>query len=229
MASVSEIQDLLRSKLGVPDIDPFVLKYILAQGRRELETRGNYYYMVGGPKDHTLTISTQSYSLTSSSGTGLGITNYKDKRSLFIKDVAGTQYIQLPIGSWVSSIEEMPTTSAKPQAAVIENDTIYFLPTPDAAYPVRLLYFNWTTNPADITSTDELFTRWPDAILYASIMAGKRFLTQGKDQASEWEGMMKDQISLLKKFTKSRIGEPDDGISTSEAATILQAAGAPQQ
>ena len=227
--TVSEFQDLLRRKLGIPDLDPFELKYIVAAGRRELETRGNYYYMAASaPKDHTLVVSQQSYNITVSTSNGLGLTNYKDKRALFIQEVAGTQWIPVPIGNLQSSIEEKITTAAKPQSAVVDGDLLYFFPTPDAAYPIKLTYFDWTATPTDVTDTDELLTRWPDAVLYASVMFGKRYLTQGKDQATEWEAMMKEQIELLKKYTKARMGEMDTEISTSEAARILQASGGQQ-
>lgn len=229
MAAVSEVQDLLRTKLGQPDLDPLTLKMFLEWGRYELLSRGNYYFDVG-LKDHTLVNAQQTYSLTASTSNGLGITNYKEHRELFIRDVSGATWLPVPIGSWDGSLpDHSHTVAGKPQVATVENETLYLFPTPDAAYPVRLLHFNWSTNPADVTSTDELFTRWSQAIFYAAMMVAKRFMTQNPAAGDEWEKMMDDQCEKLKAFTNKRLQDIVNTMSTREAATILQASGAQPQ
>ena len=227
--TVSEFQDMVRRKLGVPDLDPTDLQLFAVWGRYELESRGNYYYGIA-LKDHTLTASTQSYSLTSSSGTGLGITAYKEHRELFIRDASGQIWLPVPIGSWDTTLpDHAHSTTGKPQAATIENETLYLFPSPDAAYNIRLVHFNWTTNPADITSTDELFTRWSQAIFYSTMMVAKRFQTQNPQAGKEWEDMMTAQIKQLKEFTNRRLSSSINSMSVREAATVLQASGGQPQ
>jgi hypothetical protein len=229
MSTVSEIQDMVRRKIGVPNLDPEDLKMIMAWGRSELESRGNYYYGVA-LKDTALTASTQSYSLTSSTGAGFGLTNYKEHRSLFIREVSGANWLPLPIGGWDSALpDHSHTVSNKPQAAVIENDTIYFLPTPDAAYPIRLYHFNWTTNPESLSGTDELFTRWSQAIYYACMFTGKNFTNNSQNAGAQYEELMMTQVERLKDFTNRRMEDLINTMSTREAAQVLQASGGQPQ
>jgi len=230
----SALRDLVRTKLGDPSLDPTELDLFMDGGRHELESRGNYYYEAGR-KTHTLVSGEGNYSLTSttsgpaSTGTsGLNLTSYKEHRSLFIQDVSGTTWLPLEIGSWHSGLDMLPTTSAKPQMAVVENETLWFVPTPNAAYPIVLLHWNWSANPALGTSTDELLTRWYMALLYAACWVGKKYITQDVNAGKDFESLMLDQIELMKEFTNRRMREPVNKISTSEAATILQAAGSPQ-
>jgi hypothetical protein len=225
---LSEMQDMVRRKLGIPDMDPFELQTILAWARYELESRGNFYFGVG-LKDHTLTSSNQSYSLTSGTGTGMGITNYKEHRALFIRDVSGATWLPVPIGSWDMALPEYShTVTGKPEVAVVENETIYFFPTPSAAYPVRLLHFTWTTNPADVTTTDELLTRWSQALFYAAMMVGKNYLTQNPQAGAVWEDMLASQVKVLKDFTNRRLQSVINTMNSSEAAQVLQASGGQQ-
>lgn len=217
---VSEIGDLVRSKLGAPDLDPVELKFILEAGRREIETRCNAYWMVGDA-DKTLTASTATYDVVSD----WSITHFKEQRHLFIRDVGGTQWLQVPIGGYNSTFDVLPTTpNAKPEMATMNNATLHFFATPDNAYPVKFFYFKWTTNPTDITDTDEMFTNWFQLALYASLYVGKKYMTQNKDSAQEWEELMKEQVEVLKVFTNRRLGEQANQMSTREAAQILQAA-----
>ena len=220
----SALRDLARTKLGDPSLDPTELDLFMDGGRHELEVRGQYYFNAG-LKDHTLVADSQSYSLTSTTSNGFNLTSYKEHRSLFIRNVSGVDWIPLPIGSWQSGLDMMPTTAAKPQMAVVENETIWFIPTPNAAFPVKLLHWNWSANPVAGTSTDEMLTRWYLALLYAACWVGRRYLTQDANAGREFEALMLDQVELMKEFTNRRMREPVNRISTSEAATILQQAG----
>jgi hypothetical protein len=69
-----------------------------------------------------------------------------------------------------------------------------------------------------------MLTRWYLALLYASVMVGKKYLTQNPQAGAEFEELMKDQIELMKAFTNRRMREQVNTMSTSEAATILQQA-----
>jgi len=227
----SALRDLVRTKLGQPDLDPTELDLFCDGGRHELESRGQYYFNAG-LKDHNLVSGEGNYSLTStpsgpnaSAANGFNLTSYKEHRSLFIRDVAGTAWLGLPIGSWQSGLDMLPTTSAKPQMAVVENETLWFVPTPNAAYPVKLLHWNWSANPAAGTSTDEILTRWYMALLYAACWVGRKYITQDPNAGKDFEELMLEQVELMKEFTNRRMREPVNKISTSEAATILQASG----
>lgn len=224
MATVSELQDMLRSKLGIPDLDPFQLTTFLRWGRHELEVRGNYYYGID-KVDSALVAGTQTYSITSSTAPGLGKTNFKEYHSLFIREVAGQTWIPVPVGAWEGSVDAAHTTQDKPQYAVIHDSMLYVFPVPDAAYPIRLIHFNWTTNPTDITSTDELFTNWEMALFSASMMASKRFLEQSASAGDAWEVLMKDEINKLRDFTNARLRDTINSMSVREAAQVLQASG----
>jgi hypothetical protein len=41
---VSEVEDLMRAKLGVPDISPAMLASIRKLARSEIESKGNFYW-----------------------------------------------------------------------------------------------------------------------------------------------------------------------------------------
>lgn len=228
--TVSELQDLVRTKCGVPGLDPFQLRTFCRWGRRELESRGNFYYaLASAPKDFALADGTQTYGITVSGAGNLNLPLFKEAHSMFIRGTSTAQdWSFLPVGAWEGSVDFPNTTKAKPQIAVVNNDTLYFFAVPDAAYNVRLIYFNWTEMPTDVTDTDELLTNWDQALFYATMMAAKRFLEQSMAAGDAWEVMLKDQVEKLKDFTNKRLKDPINTMSTREAAQILQASGAAQ-
>lgn len=232
MAALTEVMDMVRSKLGVPDLDPFQLQQFCRWGRRELEVRGNYYYALGStPKDFTCTAGTQTHAILTSGGVALNLPNFKSAHSMFIRGITTAQdWITLPVGSWEGSVDHANTTQGKPQMALINGNTLYFFPVPDAAYNVRLIYFDWTTNPADITvTTDELINNWDQALFWASVMVGKRFLENSQAAGDAFERLVDEQVEKLKAFTNERLKDPVNTMSTREAAMILQASGAQPQ
>lgn len=223
--TVSEFQDLLRGKLGDPSLEPFLLEYFMAGGRRMIETESNAYWMVG-KREASLVSSTQSYSITSTTGNGWGLTDYKMHRGLWVREVAGTDWYESPIGSWKASLEEQSTSlSDRPRSAVVENDTIYMFPTPDTTYPYIFLYWAWTASSVTITDTDELLTRWPDLLLWASVIAGKRYQLNSPEAGAEFDEIFTKELERLKDFTNKRLGFPANQMSTREAAQVLQASG----
>lgn len=224
MATVSELQDLLRLKLGDPGIEPFLLNFFMDEGRRLIEQEANVYWMVG-IKTGSLTASTQSYSLTSSSGTGFALTNYKSHRNLWVRETAGTEWFECPIGSWSAAMEEYPISGAndRPRIAVVENATLYLFPTPDDAYPYTFNHWLWTSNSSTITDTDESLTRWPMLLLWASCIAARRFYEHSPAAGQEYMDVFVDEMKKVKKFTNERLATPIHTPNLREAAQVLQA------
>ncbi len=223
---LSAFQDMVRGKLGVIDIDPADLDFIIEQGRRGLELRGNYYYM-SGTKDFLTVANQDTHSIVGTNlGTNdLGLVDYKLHDEAYIKTVLGTQWLPIEIGTFASALDLYSTTAAKPKAIVIDNEDLIFYPTPDTIYQIKFFHWNWTSSPIDVSSTDELLKRWPLAFLASAVWFGKRWLTQNPNAATEWETTMDDQVELLKSFTNERLISPVNKMSTRAAAQILQASG----
>ena len=225
--TVSEAMDIVRALCGKPDVDPTLLRFAMDEGRREIERQGNFYWMAVKSENYLFNAENE-YSITTAAGAGFDLTDYKLHRYIFIRENASdTTWVLLPVGSHASAIDIAATDAEdQPEAAAVDNETLFVYPTPDTQYNIMFFYWGWTTNKADITGTDELFTRWPMLIISAALAQLIPLLTKSKEDAQFWLGYRDDEIKKAKAFTNVRMGEQsDDGqISVSDAAKILQGA-----
>jgi len=226
--TISEAMDITRSLCGKPDVDPLLLRFAMDEGRREIERLGNYYWMA---QKIALNLfeDVQEYSITTASGNGFDLSDFKIHRYAFMKaesasDDSDVEWYKLPIGSHSDAMDVAQSDDeGRPEAASIENTTFFCYPTPDQVYDLQFFYFGWTTNASDITDTDELFTRWPMMIIAAALSVLVPLVTKNKEDAAFWLKMRDDEIEKAKDFTNKRLGEPANQMSASEAAKILQA------
>jgi len=224
--TISEAMDVVRALCGKPDVDPILVRFAMDEGRREIERRGNYYWMSVGV-DLAVFEDQYIYPITTAVDAGFNLPDYKLSRYAFIKrsDSSGIPWSMLPIGSHASMVDiHNFDAEGQPDAASVDNATMYLSPIPNTLYDVALFYFAWTTNDDDITATDELFTQWPMLIISSALAVLIPMLTKNKEDAAFWMSTRDDEIKKAKDFTNARLGEPlaNHVVDASEAARVLQ-------
>lgn len=215
--TVSQVRDLVRSKLGIPDLPPEQLDYFLIAGRRSIESAANLYWMAANV-DFTIPGMTDQLDAV----IDIQAIDYKEPRHLFLK--RNDKWYPVSIGTPDATLPYLDDTTDidTPQFVQAEDTLFTFMPAPDEDYEARLYYFKFTDNPVCITDTDELFTRWPQMILYAALAEGINFTTTNTDLSVPWFKLMLDEIEKAKKVTKMRLKEANM-TSVREAAKVLQA------
>ena len=183
-----------------------VMDFILASGRRDIEKIHNFYWM-RATKSFNLVIDQASYSITTSPSGGLNLPNFKDIRVLFEKDPAFSRWTEVEIKDFNQAEPLYPTDDTdEPEAAVIDNNTLFvFPPKPDKAYNMRLYHWEWTTNPAANTGTDDITDRWPELLIYSATAAGLQYLTHNQEISVPWQQLAQQELVRVKRYSDDRI------------------------
>lgn len=203
------IKDVVRELVERFNVPNHILTYALDRGRREIEKRGNFYWMsVSTPKDWDTIDGQQDYSVTTSGSGGLNLPTFKDARALGSKDTGtnDTAYVEVDMDP---PLEELMFTYAtddtgQPEVAILENTTLkLYPPDPDQVWNMRLYYWQWTANPTANSGTEELTDRWPEALIYGATMAVHE---TKKDLAGAlyWQKMMEQEIIKIKRHNQDR-------------------------
>ena len=184
-----EAKDIVRSHFGGTAFPTIQLDHALTQGRRMIEGHANFWWMQG-EKDFSLTIGQDSYPLY----TGvILLPNFKDARALSWRESAGVSYEPVAFGDYTK--EELDVLydtddEGPPEAAVIDNDTLYvYPPNPDAAYSMRLYRYSWTDNPTQ-TDDDDLLNFFPMALVYAALAWGYELELKDMQGAQYWKQLL---------------------------------------
>ena len=216
---VSQVEDIIRARLGIPDLSPDTLVQMRQLGRSEIESRGNFYWQA----THTDIL------------IPVGVDDFLVKVDFIIPDFQEFRFIQLQRnsrwrtilpGSWTSTLEGVEVVGTGfPERCTYENGRLKVSPVPDDSYEGNLFFFQATEEPPDVTDTDDLYTTWPQLIIYATLSVAEKLLRQDVAAAKVWEGLMQDQVDKAIEYTNKVLAEGSGMISTSTAAKILQAAG----
>ena len=184
-----EVKDVVRSHFGGTAFPSIQLDHALTQGRRMIEAHANFWWMQG-EKDFTLTINQQSYPIYTGD---ILLPNFKDMRALSWKEPTGVSYE--PVAAGDHTKEELDVLFdtddiGSPEAAVVDNATLYvYPPKPNKAYSMRLYRYSWTDNPAQ-TSTDDLLNFFPMALVYAALAWGYELELKDLQGAGYWKGLL---------------------------------------
>ena len=216
--NLSQIQDLVRIEAGEPDMAPERLDYAVEAGRKEIESRGNFYWQashvefVTGATVADYDVLNDWFAL-----------DFKEPRFLFMQRATGEKWIPIPIGSWYSTLPETTDTATGfPERASYEGNILTLMDTPDQQYNGWFYYFAWTANPENAMDTDDLLTNHPQMMLTASIYSIKKLNVRNPGDAAPWEQLMEDEIEKAKALTNRILKEPANVASPREAAQILQ-------
>lgn len=197
-----KLKDVVRAGIGHDDLNPDLLDYYLASGRRAIEKRGNFYWMENRVT-FDLTADDQEYTLASPP---ISITGFKDVEFLGYRDPDDTQYTELP---WISrdSIDRRFATdeAGPPQAyTVTASDTLFLTPIPDVAYEMVMIYYSWTSNPSSNLSEDELCARFPEALVTSAVAQGIDLLTHNQELVSPWGAKFERELQAVKRHDAYR-------------------------
>ena len=201
-------KNIVRSTIGDRTLNNTLMTFFLEQGLREIETRGNYYWMVS-EKFFNLEVGRTAYNLTSSSD--LAITNFKEARYLLAKAPGANRWMPVKIKGLEEIIGMYATnTSGEPKHAAIDNETLYIYPNADKAYNVQFGFFQWTSMPSTgNTGTNEVLTRWPQAAIWAATMHGILYKTKDATAAKPFAELLEGELRKLDEYSANRIRLPD--------------------
>jgi hypothetical protein len=148
-------------------------------------------------KDFTLTIGTGEYSITSSSGTGLNLPNFKDAIAFTWTTPSGVTFEPADIGTMTREEAEIIYSSGddgNPELIIIEDETLRIYPEdPDKLYDCRFYHWNYTTNPQLNTASDVLTKRFPMTLAYASIAYGYEMILKDFNAAGYFRQLLGGQ------------------------------------
>lgn len=194
-----EVKDQVRQNLGQDDLPNDVLKYILDSGRREIEKRGNWYYMVT-TATWNLTSGDNTYDVTASP---VSATNFKDLRILLEKDPSVTMWAEVYMQNeqYVDQVYATDDEGEPVDAVLVNNVLTLYPPDPDKAYNMKMHYWAWTSNPSNNLTSDELTTRWPELLILSATAFGKRYLQQDPGQYPQ---LFEQEIDKLTKYQNER-------------------------
>lgn len=206
-----QVKDVVREHFGRIGWSSDFLDLALAAARGDIEKSGNYYWMRDVTTFNTVA-ATQTYAI----GSGLAINeaNFKDIRALHAKETTSTLWEEVPVG--IATLEETFLSWATddddfPQTAVLDNTTLYLFPTPDAIYNMKLWHYNWTTNPTVNTSSDELTSRFPEALIYGALVRGAEQYDSNFTDADRWRTLFAQELQRIKRHSLER--ERQDRVS----------------
>lgn len=189
------IKDTIREHFGRVGWPTFMLDAALASARRDIEKEGNYYWMRTSGTFNTVA-STASYAITS--GT-INQANFKDLRSLHVKESTDTMWSEVEVG--IISLEEAKMSFATddtdmPVLAVVDNVTLYLFPTPDDAYNMDMYFWQWTSNGSNLES-DELSSRFPEALIYGAMVWGCDQWEKNSEAADRWRALFMRELEKI--------------------------------
>jgi hypothetical protein len=217
---VSAVEDILRLKFGQPDMDPVLLKMIRDMARSEIESKGNFYWQAAH-EDITIPVGDSEFNVR----TDFVVPDFFDFRFLALQrgTVGSKSWRFIFPGSWQATLEGVLVLGEGfPERCTFENGVLRISPIPEEEVEGTLFYFKSTTEPSDVTETDDLYTDYPQMILFASLAVGERILNKNLEAAKLWEDLAQDQIEKALDYTSKVLGEPTEKISASTAAKILQ-------
>lgn len=206
--TLGEAKDLVREHFGRLGFNSTMLVEALKQGRRLVEQQGNFWWM-RAEKDFTLTVDQGEYSIIASASNGLNLPDFKQPIALSYRDVDGTDWSPVSLGERDKSVLDLlyqTDDEGAPQDAVVFVNTLHlYPPDPDAEYPMRLYYFQWTDGPTSNTETDDLLTQFPEALIYAAHVVGYEQILKDFQGAGYWRQRFEEQLVLLKRENIERL------------------------
>ena len=200
-----EAKTLIRFLVGRGDFEPLLLDYFLDLGRRELESKDNFYYM-RALKEFNLTINQGEYTISTSP---MSISDFKMVRYVLWKDSTLFEYRLIPPYE-INILDTNYATNGTgaPEAYNLDDQTFRLYPVdPDKAYNMRFYYWKWTANPTNDTSTDEVLTRWPEALINASVARAILVLTRDAGQAKPWFDLYEMEKNKMREYDRLRSSE----------------------
>ena len=201
-----QVKDIVREHFGRTGFNTNMLTLALDEGRRIIENEGNWWWMKD-INNFTLTIDQQEYDIET--GGDIVEPDFKDLRWLsYRQSSASVQWEPIEVGSiGKEELDMMYQTDDEgpPEAAALENKTLFiYPPKPQVAYPMRLYFYQWTSNPTSNTSTDDLISRYPMALAYAALIWGYEIELKDMQGAQYWRALLAAEIKKIKRENLKR-------------------------
>lgn len=202
-----EAKTLIRLLAARGDFEPLLLDYFLDLGRRELEGgRSDNFYWMRASKEFNLVINQGDYVITAPP---VSISDFKMVRYVLWKDPTLTGWRQIPSYELDLLDTNYDTNSnGSPEAYNLDDQTFKVFPVdPDKAYNMKFYYWKWTANPTNDIATDELLTRWPEALINASVAHALLVLTREPAQAEPWFKLYEREKKKIQEYDRLRSSE----------------------
>lgn len=203
-----KIRDIVREQVGGADaLSDGAITWCMEKALREIEKMGNWYWMEA-TKSWTTVINQQTYSIYTSTSSGLNIPNFKATRMLWAQDstdsqpvweeVFGPKQIEEVKGSFNTTDTGFPLVYSVAEG---NNDATLTLwpPKPDDTYSMFMAYYQWTSLPTDPTidltagsAGHEVLKRWPEALIYLATGEGTILRTKDLQAGQFWLNRFRD-------------------------------------
>src|SRR3990167_5337848 len=206
---LGSIKDVVDDLIGRGTLPVHIMDYGLGFGRREIEKTANFYWMRSS-KTWSMVVSQNTYSITTSSSSGLNLPNFKDVLAMFSSVTGSNQWSEVLPGDVFQLEHDYPTDGpGKPRFYVIDNTTLrLYPPSPDATYPMKMWHFEWTSNPtinSGANASDEITNRWPEALIYATAAWGFAEVKKDEAKAGYYKNPLRLEIMKIKDYNLDRM------------------------
>lgn len=199
-----EIKDTVREHYGRTGWPTHMLDEALKSARREIEKSGNFYWM-RDTNSFDLADGTATYVIGSAAA--VDEANFKDARALHVKESGDTVWSEVNLGTHTQEEASLmfPTDEENmPMLAVLDNSTLIMYPTPDKTYNAKLFFWQWTSNPAATTGTDELTNRFPEALIYGALVWGAEQFEKNYPDADRWRLLFSQEVAKIHRHAIER-------------------------
>jgi hypothetical protein len=198
-----EIKDVVREHFGRTGWPTQMLDEALDSARREIEKYGNFYWM-RDTNSFNISDGTATYVIGSSQA--VDEANFKDARALHVKETGDTVWSEVQLGTHTQEEASLmfPTDEENmPILAVLDNATLIMYPTPDKTYNAKLFFWQWTSNPAANTSSDEITNRFPEALIFGALVWGCEQFKEPQE-ADRWRALFAQELGKIHRHAIER-------------------------
>lgn len=124
----------------------------------------------------------------------ISVPGFKDIRYMSIKTPTDMEWSPMDTGGITKEEADLHyaiNEQGMAELALIDNFNLYvYPPFPDQNYEVHMHYFGWTDNPKGNLQTDELISRFPYALIYASLVWAYELELKDMQTASYWRMLL---------------------------------------
>lgn len=122
---------------------------------------------------------------------------YKEVRAILVKSDTDNGWVDVTVGNIPRNQVDSRFSfddSGPPSLVIIENFNLYvYPPRPDKRYSLYTYYYGWTSNPKSNLATDELISRFPEALIYASLAWAYELELKDMQGATYWRQLLGGQ------------------------------------
>lgn len=124
----------------------------------------------------------------------ISVPGFKDTRAALSKKRTDSEWSITDVGGVAKEEADLHfaiNETGQPQLLLVDNfNLLTYPPFPDKDYLVYLYYWRWTSNPTSNLGSDDLVSRFPDSLIYASLAWAYELELKDMQGAGYWRTLL---------------------------------------